>query len=123
MFAIATRMDSAKRTSQTTHPCRAGATPSIIVDAFDLAGVDLRGIGWDWSNSLYVPRETRPFTHTRFVGYAILSAGLHASICGVLYKLSNLSRLTHPVLPSGVLSLTRRSHSSSDSSAQAYSLP
>ncbi|KIJ05138.1 hypothetical protein PAXINDRAFT_122437 [Paxillus involutus ATCC 200175] len=62
----------------------AGATPSTIMDALDLAA-DFRGYGWDWSKGLHVPRETRPSTHTRFVAYAILSAGLHAFISGVIY--------------------------------------
>ncbi|KIJ16650.1 hypothetical protein PAXINDRAFT_168165 [Paxillus involutus ATCC 200175] len=87
MFAIATRTlewtlhkEPLKR-----HIRPAGATPSTIMDALDLA-VNLRGHGWDWSKGLYVPRETRPSTHTRFVAYAILSAGLHALICGVLHR-------------------------------------
>ncbi|KAF8836145.1 hypothetical protein BDN67DRAFT_974581 [Paxillus ammoniavirescens] len=86
MFAIATR--SLEWTLHTEpfkrHIRPAGATPSTIMDALDLA-VNMRGIGWDWSKGLYVPRETRPSTHTRFVAYALVSAGLHTFICGVLH--------------------------------------
>ncbi|KIK90824.1 hypothetical protein PAXRUDRAFT_831334 [Paxillus rubicundulus Ve08.2h10] len=60
----------------------AGATPSTTMDAFDLA-VNLRGIGWDWSKGLRVPRETHLSTHVRFVAYTIFSASLHAFIRGV----------------------------------------
>jgi hypothetical protein len=62
----------------------AGATPSTIMDVFDLV-VNLRGHGWDWSKGLHVPRETRPSTHTKFVAYVIFSGGLHAFMCGVLH--------------------------------------
>ncbi|KAF9242041.1 hypothetical protein BU15DRAFT_60550 [Melanogaster broomeanus] len=60
------------------------STPSVIMDALDLA-VNFRGHGWNWSKTLRVPRETRPLTRTRFVGYAILSAGLHTLISGILH--------------------------------------
>ncbi|KAF9242040.1 hypothetical protein BU15DRAFT_72971 [Melanogaster broomeanus] len=56
----------------------ANSTPSILMDALDLAA-NLRGYGRDWSKGLHVPRETRPLTRARFVAYAVLSAGLHAS--------------------------------------------
>ncbi|KAF8836142.1 hypothetical protein BDN67DRAFT_974572 [Paxillus ammoniavirescens] len=62
----------------------AGATPSTIMDVFDLV-VNLRGHGWDWSKGLHVPRETRPSTRKRFVAYAMLSGGLHTFMCGVLH--------------------------------------
>ncbi|KAF8838327.1 hypothetical protein BDN67DRAFT_982589 [Paxillus ammoniavirescens] len=64
------------------HP--AGATPSTIMDVFDLVA-NLRGHGWDWSKGLHVPRETRPSTRKRFVAYAMLSGGLHAFMFGVLH--------------------------------------
>ncbi|KAF9242037.1 hypothetical protein BU15DRAFT_44354 [Melanogaster broomeanus] len=86
MFSIATRTlewtlakEPLKR-----HIRPANATPSVSMDALDLA-VTLRGFGWDWSKGLHVPRETRPLTRGRFVGCAVLSAGLHAFICGILY--------------------------------------
>ncbi|KIJ08719.1 hypothetical protein PAXINDRAFT_172797 [Paxillus involutus ATCC 200175] len=86
MFAIATRtLDwTLQKEPLKRHIRPARATPSTIMDAFDLAA-NLRGIGWDWSKGLYVPRETRPSTHTRFVTCAILSAGLHTFISGVVH--------------------------------------
>ncbi|KAF9235021.1 hypothetical protein BU15DRAFT_51917 [Melanogaster broomeanus] len=63
----------------------AKSTPSVIMDALDLA-LNIRGYGWDYSERLHVPRETRPLTRTRFVGCAILSAGCHAFIWGILHK-------------------------------------
>ncbi|KIK92097.1 hypothetical protein PAXRUDRAFT_148075 [Paxillus rubicundulus Ve08.2h10] len=62
----------------------AGATPSTIMDVFDLAA-NIRGYGWDWSKGLHVPHSTRPSAHTRFVACAILFAGLHAFMCGVFH--------------------------------------
>ncbi|KIJ16654.1 hypothetical protein PAXINDRAFT_10366 [Paxillus involutus ATCC 200175] len=67
------------------HIRSAGATPSTIMDALDLAA-NLRGYGWDWSKGLHVPRETRPSTHTRFVAYAILSAGFYTFMCGIFHR-------------------------------------
>ncbi|KAF9237751.1 hypothetical protein BU15DRAFT_75742 [Melanogaster broomeanus] len=63
----------------------AKSTPSVIMDALDLA-LNIRGYGWDYSKRLCVPRETRPLTRTGFVGCAILSAGCHAFIWGILHK-------------------------------------
>ncbi|KAF9242038.1 membrane bound O-acyl transferase family-domain-containing protein [Melanogaster broomeanus] len=59
------------------------STPSVTADALDLA-VNLRGYGWNWSKGLRVPQETRPLARTRFIGRAILSAGLHALISAIL---------------------------------------
>ncbi|KIJ16648.1 hypothetical protein PAXINDRAFT_168160 [Paxillus involutus ATCC 200175] len=86
MFVIATRtLDwTLQKEPLKRHTRPAGATPSMIMDAFDLA-VNLRGIGWDWSKGLQVPRETRPSTKAGFVAYTIFSAGLHAFICGVVH--------------------------------------
>ena len=51
----------------------AKATPSIIMDALDLT-VNLRGVGWNWSKSVYVPPETRPASsHTVFGFYVLLT--------------------------------------------------
>ncbi|KAF9220116.1 hypothetical protein BS17DRAFT_787911 [Gyrodon lividus] len=87
MFSIATRTFewTLAKEPLKRHIRPAGATPSTIMDALDLA-VNLRGYGWDWSKGLYLPRETRPASRARFVGYAILSAGFHAFICGVLHR-------------------------------------
>ncbi|KIK92100.1 hypothetical protein PAXRUDRAFT_830285 [Paxillus rubicundulus Ve08.2h10] len=87
MFAIAARTLewTLQKEPLKRHIRPIGATPSTILDALDLT-VNLRGYGWDWSKGLYVPPETRPSTHTKFVAYAILSAGLHAFICGVLHR-------------------------------------
>ncbi|KAF9242039.1 hypothetical protein BU15DRAFT_72970 [Melanogaster broomeanus] len=60
------------------------STPSVIMDVLDLA-VNFRGYGWNWSKRLHIPRETRPVTRTRFVGCAILSAGLHTLVSGILF--------------------------------------
>ncbi|KIK92099.1 hypothetical protein PAXRUDRAFT_830283 [Paxillus rubicundulus Ve08.2h10] len=87
MFIITTRtlQWTLQKEPLKRHIRPAGATPSIVMDALDLT-VNLRGYGWDWSKGLYVPRETRPSTHTKFVAYAIFSAGLHAFLCGVLHS-------------------------------------
>ncbi|KAF8838767.1 hypothetical protein BDN67DRAFT_997542 [Paxillus ammoniavirescens] len=86
MFVIATRaLDwTLKKEPLKRHLRPSGATPSTTMDAFDLA-FNLRGIGWDWSKGLQVPRETRPPTPVKFVAYTIFSAGLHAFICGVVH--------------------------------------
>jgi len=60
----------------------ANATPSIVMDALDLA-VNIRGIGWNWSKSIYVPPETRPTSRTVFFLYVLISALVHSFICGV----------------------------------------
>ncbi|KAF9242036.1 membrane bound O-acyl transferase family-domain-containing protein [Melanogaster broomeanus] len=60
------------------------SAPSVSMDALDLA-LNFRGCGWNWSKGLRVPQETRPLARTRFVGYAILSAGLHGLICSILH--------------------------------------
>ncbi|KAL4064185.1 hypothetical protein V8B97DRAFT_1876111 [Scleroderma yunnanense] len=59
-------------------------SPSIILDALDLA-TNVRGIGWNWSKSVYVPPETRP-TSSRlvFCSYVFFSAIFHGFICGTL---------------------------------------
>ncbi|KIJ08714.1 hypothetical protein PAXINDRAFT_18159 [Paxillus involutus ATCC 200175] len=65
MFIIATRTLewALQKEPLKRHIRPAGATPSTIMDAFDLA-VNLCGVGWDWSKGLRVPRETRPSTHS-----------------------------------------------------------
>ncbi|KIJ13307.1 hypothetical protein PAXINDRAFT_100771 [Paxillus involutus ATCC 200175] len=87
MFIIATRTlewtPQKEPLKRHIHPT--GATPSIIMDAFGLA-INLHGIRWDWSKGLCVPRKTRPSTYIRFAAYTILSASLHAFICGVLHS-------------------------------------
>ncbi|KIK86295.1 hypothetical protein PAXRUDRAFT_831929 [Paxillus rubicundulus Ve08.2h10] len=87
MFIITTRtLEWALQTGPLKRDIRsAGATPSAIMDAFDFAA-NLRRYGRNRSKGLHVPRETRPFTHTRFVAYAILSAGLHAFNCGIPHR-------------------------------------
>ncbi|KAF9242042.1 hypothetical protein BU15DRAFT_72973 [Melanogaster broomeanus] len=86
MFLIATR--TLEWTLATEHLQRyirpVNSAPSVIMDALDLA-VNLRGYGWNWSKRLHVPQESRPLTRTRFVGCAVLSAGLHALIFGTLH--------------------------------------
>ena len=63
----------------------ANATPSIFMDALDLA-TNFRGIGWNWSKSIYVPPENRP-TSSRpvFCLYMLLSAIFQGFMGGVLH--------------------------------------
>lgn len=63
----------------------ANGAPSIIMDVLDLA-VNLRGHGWNWSHSLYIPRDMRPTNRMAFAFSTFLSAVGHASICGVLHR-------------------------------------
>ena len=56
---------------------------STIMDALDLASTS-RGYGWDWSDGVYIPRDTRPTNHREFMFHVILSAAFHAFFCGVL---------------------------------------
>ncbi|KAG9313290.1 hypothetical protein JVU11DRAFT_5594 [Chiua virens] len=55
-----------------------------MLDAIGLA-LALRGHGWDWSHGVYIPRETRPANRRGFLFDVILSAALHALLCGVLH--------------------------------------
>ena len=65
------------------HP--ANSTPSIVMDALDLTA-NLRGIGWNWSKSIYVPPETRPTSsRTVFCVYMFVSILIRAFICGALH--------------------------------------
>ncbi|KAI6125246.1 hypothetical protein EV401DRAFT_2154380 [Pisolithus croceorrhizus] len=59
-------------------------TPSILVDALDLA-TNLRGVGWNWSEGLRFPPDTRPTSRLRFAVYVFFSALYHSFICGVLH--------------------------------------
>jgi len=63
----------------------ANSSPSTIVDALDLAS-NYRGLGWEWSRGLYIPRETRPANRLSFVFCAFLSAVAHTLVCGVLHR-------------------------------------
>ncbi|KAF9242141.1 hypothetical protein BU15DRAFT_44403 [Melanogaster broomeanus] len=85
MFLIATRALEWTLATEPLQRCirPVNSTPSVIMDVLDLA-VNLRGYGWNWSKRLHVPRETRPLTRMRFVGCAMLSAGLHILISGIL---------------------------------------
>ena len=63
----------------------ANATPSIFMDALDLA-TNFRGIGWDWSKSTYVPPENRPASSRAvFCLYILLSAVFQGFMCGVFH--------------------------------------
>ncbi|KIJ59718.1 hypothetical protein HYDPIDRAFT_100254 [Hydnomerulius pinastri MD-312] len=88
MFTIATRTLewTLAKEPLTRHIRPSQSTPSVIMDALDLAG-NLRGYGWNWSKGLYVPLETRPTSsRSRFVTSAFISAGVHAFICGILHR-------------------------------------
>ena len=63
----------------------ARGSQSTVMDALDLA-LTLRGHGWDWSRGVYIPRETRPTNRRGFTFYVILSAAIHALVCGVVHK-------------------------------------
>ena len=79
----------------------ANSTPSIVMDALDLA-VNIRGIGWNWSKSIYVPPETRPTSRTVFCLYVLISALVHSFICGVLHiAIQAFSPETFTVLSGG----------------------
>lgn len=61
------------------------STPSLVMDALDLA-TNVRGIGWSWSKGVYVPPETRPTSsRTAFCSYVLLSAVVHGFIHGILH--------------------------------------
>ena len=63
----------------------ANSSPSIIMDALDLAS-NFRGHGWEWSRGLYIPRETRPANRIAFVCCAFVSAVAHTLISGALHR-------------------------------------
>ena len=87
MFAVAVRTlewtflkEPLKR-----HLRPANATPSIFMDALDLA-TNLRGIGWSRSKSAHFPAETRPASsRTVFCLYVLLSAVVQGFICSTLH--------------------------------------
>ena len=63
----------------------ANSTPSLVMDALDLA-TNVRGVGWSWSKSAYVPPETRPISsRTVFCLYVLLSALVQGVMCGILH--------------------------------------
>jgi hypothetical protein len=59
---------------------------NFVLDALDLA-CTFRGYGWNWSQGLYVARETRP-TSSRFAfATSTLISGLtHAFMCGAIHS-------------------------------------
>ncbi|KAI5987471.1 hypothetical protein EDD15DRAFT_2130921, partial [Pisolithus albus] len=57
---------------------------SIFIDELDLA-TNLRGVGWNWSEGLRFPPETRPTSRLLFAVYVLLSALYHSFICGILH--------------------------------------
>ena len=61
------------------------SSPSTIMDALDLT-TNFRGIGWDWSRGMYVPRKTRPANRMAFVFCVILSGVGHAFVAGTLHR-------------------------------------
>ena len=63
----------------------ANSSPSTMVDALDLFS-NYRGLGWEWSRGLYIPRETRPANRIAFAFCAFLSAVVHALICGAFQR-------------------------------------
>jgi len=63
----------------------AHSSPSTLMDALDLM-TNLRGIGWDWSRGLYIPRETRPTHRIAFACYTFLSAVANVLLCSVFHQ-------------------------------------
>ena len=63
----------------------ANSSPSAIMDALDLM-TNLRGVGWDWSRGLYIPRETRPTNRFGFAFYTLLSVVAHLFLCSVFHQ-------------------------------------
>ncbi|KAG8218009.1 hypothetical protein J3R82DRAFT_6201 [Butyriboletus roseoflavus] len=61
------------------------SSPSTMMDIFDLVS-NLRGHGWEWSRGLYIPRETRPVNRIAFAFCTLLSAVVHALICGGFHR-------------------------------------
>lgn len=87
MFAITARaLDLALTKEPLVRRLRpANSAPSIIMDALDLS-TNSRGVGWNWSHGLYIPRERRPTNRTAFVLCTFLSAAWYASLFGVLHR-------------------------------------
>ncbi|KAL4068169.1 hypothetical protein J3A83DRAFT_4097323 [Scleroderma citrinum] len=80
----------------------ANSTPSVIMDALDLS-VNVRGVGWNWSKSIYVPPESRPTSsRTAFCLYVLLSALVHGFISSILQiSIQAFSPETFTVLSGG----------------------
>lgn len=57
----------------------AGSTPFVVWDAIDLF-TNTRGVGWNWSKGLYIPRQTRPSSRAMFCLYTLVSAVVHFSL-------------------------------------------
>lgn len=87
MFSVATRTLNWTLAKEplVRHLRPTNSSPSIILDAFDLAS-NLRGHGWEWSRGLHFPRETRPASRIAFVARTFVSAVVHALICGSLHR-------------------------------------
>jgi hypothetical protein len=67
------------------HRRPANSSPSTIMDALDLVS-NFRGHGWEWSQGLYIPRETRPANRIAFVRCTFVSVIAHALICGAFHR-------------------------------------
>ena len=82
----------------------AKATTSIFMDALDLT-VNVRGVGWNWSKSVYVPPETRPASSRTVFGlYVFLSILVRVFICGILHTaVRAFSPETFTVLSGGTI--------------------
>ena len=106
MFAVAIRTLewSFLKKPLKRHLRPANATPSIFMDALDLA-TNFRGIGWNWSKSIRVPPENRlASSRTVFCLYMLLSAIFHGFMCGVLQiAVKAFSPETFAVLSGGTI--------------------
>ncbi|KIK63220.1 hypothetical protein GYMLUDRAFT_197728, partial [Collybiopsis luxurians FD-317 M1] len=57
----------------------------IFLDASDLA-FGLRGLGWDWSQGLHIPSETRPVSSKfAFVSWTLASLAIHIPLLDFLH--------------------------------------
>ncbi|OBZ75654.1 hypothetical protein A0H81_04478 [Grifola frondosa] len=66
-----------------------GRLPACLVDALEV-GLTLRGIGWDFGHSLYVPKSTRPSERQAFIKstiFVVIRNFLIVDVCDTIIKL------------------------------------
>ncbi|KAI6115823.1 membrane bound O-acyl transferase family-domain-containing protein [Pisolithus croceorrhizus] len=78
----------------------AGSSPSIFMAALDLS-TSVRGVGWNWSESVHFPPDTRPTSRVWFVGYVLLSAWYHSVLCGASHLAFQVFSPETSTVPSG----------------------
>ena len=87
MFNMAARtLDFAfTKESLVRHLRPVNSTPSIINDSIDLF-MNVRGLGWNWSHGMYIPRDARPTNRIPFIFWTVLSTVWYASVFGVFHR-------------------------------------